>query len=117
MPSQFWIGNTNPTTDSIQIKNVLMQCAASLSVENFDVLDVRCLTNHENPRSKSWKVSVPSRFKETMMNPDMYYDGWTHRVFTVRSDTRRNTPAGRRDSHGAATDGSSRSKQEQGRSR
>ena len=42
-----------------------------------------------------------------MMNLDMYFDGWTHRVITVRSDSRRNVTGGRRDSHGGT--GSNRS--------
>ena len=53
-------------------------------MENFLVDDVYCLTKDDNPRSKSWKITVPARLKETMMNPAMYYKGWSHRVFTHR---------------------------------
>ena len=102
VPSEFWIGNTSPATEATNVKEVLMKCANHLLVDNFEVIDVRCLTKHDNPRSKSWKVSVPSKFKEIMLNPDMYFNGWTHRAFTPRSDTRREAPGGRPDTHRTA---------------
>ena len=87
-PSDFWIGNTHPGTDTEKVKEVLVRCAESLEVQNFSILDIRCLTKAENPRSKSWKVSVPSHCKEAMLNPGMYVKGWNHRPFTFRPDQR-----------------------------
>jgi hypothetical protein len=83
-PVQFWIGNTHPATDSERVEQVLMRCAESLNVERFCVDDVRCLTKDENPRVKSWRVTVPARLKDTMENPAMYARGWSHRVFSFR---------------------------------
>ena len=34
-------------------------------------------------------MSVPSRLRDTMTNPLMYLNGWSHRVFTFRSDSRK----------------------------
>ena len=83
-PADYWIGNTNPTTTPDAIKTVLTKCAEALGIENFSVKEVKCLTKDINPRSKSWKVSVPNCFRETMTNPAMFCRGWTHRVFTHR---------------------------------
>ena len=80
-PEQFWIGNTRASTDEAKVKEVLQKCAESLKVEAFTVENVFCLTKDTNPQSKSWKVSVPARFKELMGNPGMYPRGWSHRVF------------------------------------
>ena len=60
---------------------VLEKCAHNLGVEGFTVEDAYCLTKEDNPRTKSWKVSVPARFKELMANPTMYPQGWSHRAF------------------------------------
>ena len=88
-PADFWIGNTHASTDADKMKTVLKRCAESLGVENFVTVDVRCLTKEENPRSKSWKVSVPAGFRELMSNPAMYFRGWNQRVFTYRADPRK----------------------------
>ena len=40
-----------------------------------------CLTKEENPRTRSWKVSVPARLREVMANGAMYPRGWSYRVF------------------------------------
>ena len=68
----------------------MTKCAENLGVDNFKVIEIKCLTKQDNPRSKTWKVSVPTRLKDIMMDPSMYYNGWTHRVFTFRPDPRRN---------------------------
>ena len=83
-PVDFRIGNMSPNMDSNQVKEVLRKCAVGLGVDNFEILDVRCLTKMENPRSKSWKVSVSTRFRDIMMDPAMYIDGWTHRCMHTR---------------------------------
>ena len=80
-PEQFWIGNTRSSTNEDKMIEVLQKCAQSLSVEGFNVEGVHCLTKDENPRTKSWKVTVPARFKELMANPAMYPQGWSHRPF------------------------------------
>ena len=80
-PEQFWIGNTRASTDEDKVKEVLQKCAESLKVESFTIENVFCLTKDTNPQTKSWKVSVPARFKELMGNPGMYPRGWSHRVF------------------------------------
>ena len=74
-PEQFWIGNTRSTTDQAKMVEVLEKCAHNLGVEGFTVEDAYCLTKEDNPRTKSWKVSVPARFKELMANPAMYPQG------------------------------------------
>ena len=80
-PEQFWIGNTRSTTNEAKIIEVLQKCAQNLSVEGFTVEGAHCLTKEDNPRTKSWKVSVPARFKELTANPAMYPQGWSHRAF------------------------------------
>ena len=80
-PEQFWIGNTRSSTNEDKMIEVLQKCAQNLSVEDFTVEGVHCLTKEDNPRTKSWKVTVPSRFKELMANPAMYPQGWSHRAF------------------------------------
>ena len=60
-----------------------MKCAAQLT-KDLQVLEVKCLTNGiENPRTKSWKVRVPYRYKELMEMNELYpYPvGWTYRKF------------------------------------
>ena len=84
-PAQFWIGNTHPTTDAGTLERVLTKCAEDLSVADFKVDDIHCLTKDDNPRSRSWKITVPARLSDAMMNPAMYYKGWSHRVFTPRT--------------------------------
>ena len=78
-PEQFLIGNTRSSTNEDKMIEVLQKCAHSLSLEGFTVEGVCCLTKDENPRTKSWKVMVPVRFKELMANPAMYPQGWSHR--------------------------------------
>ena len=80
-PEQFWIGNTRSSTDQAKMVEVLEKCAQNLGAEGFTVEDAYCLTKEDNPRTKSWKVSVPARFKELMANPAMYPQGWSHRPF------------------------------------
>ena len=60
---------TSPTFDTRSLTNqakmveVLEKCAQNLSVEGFTVEDAYFLTKEDNPRTKSWKGSVPARFK------------------------------------------------------
>ena len=80
-PEQFWIGNTRASTDEAKVKEVLEKCAKILSIDSFSVENVHGLTKEDNPRTRSWKVTVPARFKEVMSDPAMYPKGWSHRAF------------------------------------
>ena len=60
---------------------MLQKCAAQLT-KDLQVLEVKCLTSGiENPRTKSWKVRVPYKYKELMEKNDLYPEGWTYRKF------------------------------------
>ena len=80
-PAEFWVGNTRSTTTKEKVEDVLKLCAEKLGVTDYMVEQVVCLTKEENPRTKSWKVAVPARLKETMTNPAMYPPGWSFRAF------------------------------------
>ena len=81
-PIQYYIGNTNGSTEKESIKAILIRCAASLNQNiKFDVIDVDLLTTEPNPRSKCWKVVVPHTCRELMDMPAMFPPGWRHRRF------------------------------------
>ena len=101
-PVHYWIGNTHPSTNIEMVEKVLTKCAESLEVENFGIEDVLCLTKDDNPRSRSWRVTVPARLKEAMENPAMYARGWSHRVFNFRPGPRKPEDSGAR---GTGADG------------
>ena len=101
-PVHYWIGNTHPSTNIEMVEKVLTKCAESLEVENFGIEDVLCLTKDDNPRSRSWRVTVPARLKEAMENPAMYARGWSHRVFNFRPGPRKPKDPGAR---GTGADG------------
>ena len=86
-PAEFWVGNTRAPTVKEKVEEVLKLCADKQSLVDFKVEDVVSLTKEENPRTRSWKVVVPARFKEVMSNPAMYPPGWSFRAF--RSGPRR----------------------------
>ena len=91
----FWIGNTRANTTKEKVLEVLKNCALAMKVENFVVDNVVPLTKEENPRSRSWKVSVPARLEEVMANCSMYPRGWSYRVFhqgSRRQEEDRRTP-------------------------
>ena len=102
-PAEFWIGNTHPSTTKEKVKLALTRCSEELKIENFSVEDVHCLTKDDNPRTKTWKVTVPARLKETMENPAMYLAGWSHRVFSFRP--RRSPVAGEAPQQAVASTG------------
>ena len=74
---------------------MLKDCAKDMP-ENpeLEILSVRCLTNPErdpNPRTKSWVVRVPFKFKSLMENDDFYPAGWSHRkYFPARNQNNQN---------------------------
>ena len=75
---QFWMGGTNPTMSADDVKKTLTLCAEKLKDEQFTINDIYCLTKFDNPWSKSWKVTVPGRLAEAMINNAMYPKGWSH---------------------------------------
>ena len=75
------MGNTTPRANPDIIKAVLVKCATEIG-KDLQVLDVKCLTTGmDNPRTRSWKVKVPYKFKELMEKNELYPEGWTYRKF------------------------------------
>ena len=95
-PATFWIGNTHPKTSKENVEHVLKKCAEEKGIQNFKVDDVFCLTKDAEPRTKTWKVTVPGRLKDLMEDSAMYPAGWSHRTFSFRPERQRHTgaPAG-----------------------
>ena len=58
-----------------KVTEVLTKIVENPMVDNFCVNDVHFLTEVYNPRSMSWKGTVPARLKDTMTNPAMYFKG------------------------------------------
>ena len=80
-PLEYYVGNTTPRANPEIIKGVLVKCAADLQ-KDLEVLEVKCLTTGiDNPRTKSWRVKVPYKFKELMEKNELYPEGWTYRKF------------------------------------
>ena len=80
-PLEYYVGNTTPRATPEIIKAVLVKSATKLE-KDLQVLEVTCLTyGFESPRSKSWKVKVPYKYKELMEQNDLYPEGWTYRKF------------------------------------
>ena len=62
-PLEYYVGNTTPRANPDIIKAVLVKCATEIG-KDLQVLDVKCLTTGiDNPRTRSWKVKVPYKFK------------------------------------------------------
>ena len=84
-PIEVFVGNTNPRATEEIIAAVLKDCAKDMPDKpELDILDVRCLTNPErdpNPRTRSWVVRVPFKFKSLMENVEFYPTGWSHRKY------------------------------------
>ena len=83
-PVQFWIGNTAVQTTKETVEGALRKCAENVGQSEFSVSDIYCLTKTDNPRMKTWKVTVSARWKEHMMMGEMYPPGWDHRVWERR---------------------------------
>ena len=81
-PATFWIGNTRADTDESMMSEILHKAAENIEIPDFKVEEVVCLTKESHPRTRSWKVTVPARLSENMMQPEMYPAGWTFRPFT-----------------------------------
>ena len=82
-PIEIFVGNTNSRVLHQHI--VMKQCANELTDKiPLEVIVVKCLTNYDlypNARTKCWKLTVPYKFKELMMNDELYPAGWSHRQF------------------------------------
>ena len=59
-------------------------------------LTISLLLVNAEPRTKTWKVTVPGRLKDSMEDSAMYPAGWSHRTFSFRPEQQRHTgaPAG-----------------------
>ena len=95
-PAMFWIGNTHPKTSKENVEQALKKCAEDKGIKNFKVDDAFCLTKDSEPRTKTWKVTVPGRLKDLMEDSAMYPAGWSHRTFSFRPERPRHAgaPAG-----------------------
>ena len=82
-PAEFWVGNTRADTSEDKVGEVLKQAADNIKITDFKVEEVICLTKEALPRTRSWKVTVPARLRDHMLNPEMYPAGWTFRAFTT----------------------------------
>ena len=95
-PYNVVIGNTHPDSTEDIIKEVLLkvseQAPSDIRLdEPLRINEVECLTK---PRTdgrriwvRTWRVQVPSKFREYMENPDAYPAGWTcRRYFPPRPD-------------------------------
>ena len=91
-PYEVFIGNTNPASCVEIIKDVLKECAKSVSeefklAEQLEILDVESLTKSRDDgypiRTKSWRVRVPHKFRDHMMRVEAYPVGWSSRRYQV----------------------------------
>ena len=84
-PVDIFIGNTNPRATKEIVAAVLKNCAEDMPDNlKLEIIDVRCLTNPErdpNPRTRSWVVRVPYKFKSLMENVEFYPSGCSHRKY------------------------------------
>jgi hypothetical protein len=102
-PVTIWVGKVRPELDEDKVKEVILKCAESCEVGGFIIENVKCLTRDPNPYSKSFKVTVPPRFEEAMVNPKMYLPTWEARTFTRwPSRQPRGPPAPRQEGSSAA---------------
>ena len=89
-PYEVFIGNTNPASTKEIIKQVLQECAVTMSeefklTEQLGILEVECLTKDRSDgypiRTKSWRVRVPHKFRDHMMRAEAYPMGWSSRRY------------------------------------
>ena len=85
---QYWIGNTTPTLDTESLKEALVVCADNLndgSLPKMETKDMEIIeltpTNIENPHSRSWRITVPAKFKNIFDKDNLYPAPWRHRKF------------------------------------
>ena len=85
-PFDVVVGNTNPASTEDIIKEVLIEVAKSVPEKvDLNILEVECLTKQRDDGRRIWtktfRVQVPNKFKEHMMCPEAYPDGWTSRKY------------------------------------
>ena len=89
-PFDVVVGNTNPGSTEEIIENVLKNVAQGMSEEMkldapLEILEVECLTKPREDGSRIWtktfRVQVPNKFKDHMMRPEAYPNGWTTRKY------------------------------------
>ena len=84
-PVETFVGNTKAKATPEKITAVMKQCADELPEKvQLEILEVKCLANFDlypNARTKCWKLTVPYKFKELMMNEEIYPAGWSNRQF------------------------------------
>ena len=85
VPFSVFIRNTDPNYSDGDVKRYLEECAEALppgeklseKLEILQVCNIPIKRTDGGPlRSKCWKVSVPSQFKEHMLNPKAYPSSW-----------------------------------------
>ena len=89
-PYDIVIGNTNPESTEDIVKKVLVHVSENMEEElkpqePLEILEVECLSKPRDDGrrmwSKTWRVQVPSRFKEHMLRPESFPAGWTTRRY------------------------------------
>ena len=89
-PFDIVIGNTNPGSTEEIVRKVLIHVSENMAdefkpKEPLEVLEVECLTKPRDDGrriwTKTWRVQVPSRFKEYMQQPESFPAGWTTRRY------------------------------------
>ena len=89
-PYDIVIGNTNPESTEDIVKKVLVHVSENMDEElklqePLEILEVECLSKPRDDGrrlwSKTWRVQVPSRFKEHMLRPESFPAGWTTRRY------------------------------------
>ena len=89
-PYDIVIGNTNPGSTEEIVKKVLLHVSESMTdelklQEPLEILEIECLTKPRDDGrriwTKTWRVQVPSRFKEYMQRPESFPAGWTTRRY------------------------------------
>ena len=89
-PYDVVIGNTNPGSTEEIIKRVLVHVSENMAEglklkEPLEILEVECLTKpREDGRriwTRTWRVQVPSKFKDHILRPEAFPAGWTTRRY------------------------------------
>ena len=89
-PFDVVVGNTNPGSTEEIIENVLKNVAQGMAEgmkldAPLEILEVECLTKpREDGRriwTKTFRIQVPNKFKDHMMRPEAYPNGWTTRKY------------------------------------
>ena len=87
-PISYWIGGTKPEVTEEKVEEVLTKIAQKKNIEDFSITQVRNLNKpfDENGdeikyMTKSWKVIVPYKFKNTMESTNIIPKGWKFRIW------------------------------------